>query len=64
MTIMLEATIYYLYSLIEMANEIIDDLVLLEVSHSPLKSDLKRQKLMECVLTRNSKQYLGKARTS
>ena len=64
MTIMLEATIYYLYSLIEMANEIIDDLVLLEVSHSPLKSDLKQQKLIECVLNRNSKQYLGKARTS
>ena len=29
----------------------------------PRKSDVKRQKLIECVLTGNSKQYLGKAYT-
>ena len=46
-----------------MANEIIDDLVLLEVSHDSPKSEVKRQKRIECVLTRNSKQYLGKAYT-
>ena len=45
-----------------MANEIIDDL-LLEVSHDPPKSEVKRQKLIECILTGNSKQYLGKAYT-
>ena len=45
-----------------MANEIIDDL-LPEVSHDPSKSKVKRQKLIECVLTGNSKQYLGKAYT-
>ena len=27
------------------------------------QSDMKRQKLLECVLTRNSKLYLGKAYT-
>ena len=31
-----------------------------EVSYNPLELDVKRQKLMECVLTENSKQYLGK----
>ena len=46
-----------------MANEIIDDLVLPEVSHNPPKSEMKRQKLIECVLTGNSKQYLRKAYT-
>ena len=35
-----------------MAEEIIDDLL--------PKSDVKQQKLIECVLTGNSKQYLGK----
>ena len=44
-----------------MANEIINDL--LNVSHNPLKPELKRQKLIECVLTGNGKQYLGKAYT-
>ena len=29
----------------------------------PLKSDVKWQKLIECVLTRNNKQYLGKTYT-
>ena len=45
-----------------MANEIIDDL-LLEVPYNPPKSEVKRQKLIECVLTGNSKQYLGNAYT-
>ena len=42
-----------------MAEECINEL-LLEVSYKPLESDIKGQKLMECVLTGNSKQYLGK----
>ena len=45
-----------------MANEIISDL-LPEVSHNPPKSEVKRQKLTECILTGNSKQYLAKAYT-
>ena len=45
-----------------MANEIINDLFL-EVSHDSPESEVKRQKLLECVLTGNSKQYLGKAYT-
>ena len=45
-----------------MANEVINDL-LLEVSHNPPKSEVKQQKLIECILTGNSKQYLGKAYT-
>ena len=45
-----------------MANEIINDL-LPEVSHNPPKSEVKRQKLITCALTGNSKQYLGKAYT-
>ena len=45
-----------------MANENIND-VLLEVSHDPPKSEVKRQKLIKCVLTGNSKQYLGKVYT-
>ena len=32
-------------------------------SNDPPQSDLKRQKLLECVLTRNSKLYLGKVYT-
>ena len=46
-----------------MVNETIDDLVLPEVFHDPPKSEMKRQKLIKCVLTGNSKQYLGKAYT-
>ena len=34
-----------------------------EVSHDPPKSEVKRQKLIECVLTGNFKQYLRKAYT-
>ena len=45
-----------------MANEIISDL-LWEESHDPPESEVKQQKLIECVLTRNSKQYLRKAYT-
>ena len=46
-----------------MAEASINDL-LPEVPYDPPKSDIKRrQKLIECVLTRNSKQYLGKAYT-
>ena len=45
-----------------MGNEIISDL-LPEVPYEPPELDVKRQKLIECVLTRNSKQYLGKAYT-
>ena len=33
------------------------------VSNDPPKPDLKRQKLLKCVLTRNSKPYLGKVHT-
>ena len=32
----------------------------LEVIYNPPKSNVKRQKLLICVLTGNSKQYLGK----
>ena len=60
--ILLGVTAYYIYSLIKMAESIINEL-LLEVSHDPPESDVKRQKLIEYVLTGNSKQYLGKAYT-
>ena len=46
----------------KMANEIINDL-LREVTYDPPKSEVKRQKLTECVLTGNSKQYLEEAYT-
>ena len=46
-----------------MANEIINDLEFQEVPHDPPKSEVKRQKLIECVLTGNGKEYLGKAYT-
>ena len=42
-----------------MAESIINEL-LLGVSHDPPESDLKRQKLIKCVVTGKSKQYLGK----
>ena len=60
MAIILGTTAYYLYSLIKMAEASINDL-LLEVSYEPPKSDIKQQKLIECVLTGNSRQYLSKA---
>ena len=56
------AAAYYLYSLIKMAEASINDL-LPEVPYDPPKSDIKRQKLIKCILTGNSKQYLGKAYT-
>ena len=48
---------YYLYSLIKTAEEIINELIK-ELRYDPPKSHVK---LIECVLTGNSKQYLGKA---
>ena len=45
-----------------MAESIINEL-LPEVSHDPLESEMKQQKLIECILTGNSKQYPGKAHT-
>ena len=60
--IILGATAYYLYFLLKMAEASINDL-LPEVSYNPPESDMKRQKLIECVLTGNSKQYLGKVYT-
>ena len=62
MAILLGATAYYRHSLIKMVEVSINEL-LLEVPYDPPKSDVKRQKLIECVLTGNSKQYLGKAYT-
>ena len=58
------ALILYLYArvkkyfpLLKMAEELISNLGYEE------QSDIKRQKLLECILTRNSKLYLGKAYT-
>ena len=45
-----------------MAEARISDL-LLGVPYDPPKADVKLQKLIKCVLTRNSKRYLGKAYT-
>ena len=59
------ASILYLYSwvkrhlpLLKMAEELIGNL-----SYGAPQSDTKHQKLLECVLTRNSKLYLGKVYT-
>ena len=59
------ALILYLYirakkylTLLKMAEELIGNL-----GYDPLQSDTKRQKLLECVLTGNSKLYLGKVYT-
>ena len=61
---LLEATACYMHfqmkTLLKMAERSINDL-LPEVSYSTPKSDAKQQKLIECVLTGNSKQCLGKA---
>ena len=60
--IILEATANYIYSLLKMAEESTNDL-LPEVSYNPPKSDVKQQRLIECFVTGNSKQYLRKAYT-
>ena len=59
------ALIFYLYSwvksylpILKMAEELIGNL-----GYGALQSDTKRQKLLECVLTGNSKLYLGKVYT-
>ena len=59
------ALILYLYSrvkrylpLLKMAEELISNL-----GYGTPQSDTKRQRLLECVLTRNSKLYLGKVYT-
>ena len=57
--IILGATAHYIYSLLKMAEASFIDLL----SEVPPNSDIKRQKLIECVLTRNSEQYLGNAYT-
>ena len=52
-TIRLEATTHYIYSLIKMAESIINEL-LTGVSRDLGESDVKRQKLLKCVVTGNS----------
>ena len=59
------ASIFYLYiqikkyfPILKMAEELIGNL-----GYGTLQSDTKRQKLLECILTRNSKLYLGKVYT-
>ena len=59
------ASIFYLYiqirkyfPILKMAEELIGNL-----GYETLQSDTKRQKLFECILTRNSKLYLGKVYT-
>ena len=61
-TTVLGAAAYYLYSLIKMAEEIINEL-LPEVSHNPSKAEVEWHTLIRGVLSGNSKQYLGKAYT-
>ena len=57
--------IFYMYSrvkrslpILKMAEELIGNL-----GYGALQSDTKHQKLLECILTRNSKLYLGKLYT-
>ena len=59
------ALVFYLYSrvkrylpILKMAEELISNL-----GYETPQSDTKRQKLLECILTRNSKLYLGKVYT-
>ena len=59
------ALMFYLYSrvkrylaILKMSEELIGNL-----GYETLESDTKRQKLLKCVLTRNSKLYLGKVYT-
>ena len=56
-TLLGDAT-YYLHSLLKLAEATINELLT-----EPPESDVKRQKLIKCVLTRKSKQYLRKAYT-
>ena len=44
------------FTILETAGEIFS-------SYDALQSDSKRQKLLKCILTRNSKLYLGKVHT-
>ena len=46
------------FPIFKMAEELISNL-----GYGTLQSDIKRQKLLECVLTGNSKLYLGKVYT-
>ena len=39
------------------------DIIISRLPYGTLQSDTKRQKLLECILTRNSKMYLGKVYT-
>ena len=43
--------------------EVTINVLLLGLPYDPPKSDVKRQKLIKCVLMGNSKQYLGEAYT-
>ena len=40
-----------------------EDIIICGLPYDPPQSDTKRQKLLECILTGNSKMYLGKANT-
>ena len=57
---LLGASTCYLYSLLKMAEACLNDL-LPEVPYHPPESDIKQQKLSECIVTGNCKEYLGKA---
>ena len=46
------------FPILKMAEELISKL-----GYEPLQSDTKRQKLLKCILTKNSKLYLGKVYT-
>ena len=50
-------------TLIKMADETLENLISYENPQSLRQSDSKKQKLLECVLTGNSKMYLGKTYT-
>ena len=52
------ASIKKYFPILNMAEELIDNL-----SYETPQSDTKHQKLLECVLTGNSKLYLGKVYT-
>ena len=59
---LLVASTCHLYSLLKIAESSINDL-LPEVSYYTPESDMKQQKLIECVLMGSNKQFLGKAYT-